>query len=75
MCFPVSELVSAPVRLILPFSWDLGKVGDEPSGEDGAKSSQRRKQCEAVELTHTKETHQDEQTQRPLGKSREGWGQ
>lgn len=66
--FPVSELVSVPVFLILPFSWDLGNSWDKPSCEDGAKYSQRRKQCEAVESTYTKETHQDEQTQRSLGR-------
>lgn len=41
--FPVSELVSVPVFLILPFSWDLGSSWAKPSCEDGAKYSQRRK--------------------------------
>lgn len=74
-CFPVSELVSVLISLIPPFSWDLGNSWDGLSCEDEAKHSHRRKQCEAVGSTDTRETQQDRQTQRSLGRYWDGWRQ
>lgn len=70
LCFPASELVSVPTFLIFPFSWDLGNSWDGLSCEDEAKYSHKRKQCEAVGSTDTRETYQDKQTQKSLGRYR-----
>lgn len=72
-CFPASELVSVPTFLIFPFSWDLGNSWDRLSCEDEAKYSHRRKQCEAVGSTDTRETDTPRQADTEVPGEVLGW--